>query len=203
MAICNVGHERWWLLDAGGVQLRIENDSQTAVRFPVRWRVFGPWGPQTTAVTSRGPPAARPLFDAAIDGLTSIPDVLVLGEVTCGGQDVELEDDLLDLAALFGTHDGRPGHQAYAMAYVEVEADSTLRFGAGSDYFMQWWIDGRKVLDTLLGGNRTMTPARTDYCVHHQLAAGRHVIVARVLRGAAGGPAALRCYHRRPDVDPG
>jgi len=187
MGITRIGDEQWFFADAQGGELRIEEAPQAAIRFPDKWRIFGPWGPDENVTTvSFGPQRVEPLHDALVEDLTDIPDELGVGDTVCKGRDVEMVDRTLDFAALFGTHDDRLGHQAYAMAFIELEADATLNLGAGSDWFMQWWVDGKKVLDTCNGGNVAHPFTHTDHGVRREITAGKHLLVARVFSGTGG-----------------
>ena len=187
MSLTRIGDQQWFFTDAVGGEVHVEDARQTNIRFPDRWRIFGPWGPDGHVnALSYGPQKVEPLHDAAIGQLTDIPDSLAVGDTVCNGRDVEMVDRTLDFASLFGTHDKRLGHQAYAMAHVEFEADGVLNLGAGCDWFMQWWIDGTQVLDTLNVGNLAHPFTHTDHSARCALAAGKHLLIARVMSGSGG-----------------
>lgn len=186
MSPTRIGDEQWCFADAEGGESRLTGVGQPVVAFPQRWRVFGPWGPELIRAKTVAIQEVEPLHDATIEGLTSIPDELALGDAVRPGRDVDLDGDLLDLGAIYGTHDKRLGHQAYAMATIELDAETTLSFGAGSDWLMQWWVDGNKVIDTLIGGNRAHPQTHADHCAGVHLTAGKHLLVGRIFSGMAG-----------------
>ena len=186
MSPTRIGDEQWCFADAVGGEVRLAGVGDPTVPFPQRWRVFGPWGPELVKARSVGPQEIEPLQDAAVEAVTAIPEELAVGDAVRPGRDVDLDGDLLDLGRLYGTHDGRLGHQAYAMALLELDADVTLSFGAGCDWLMQWWVDGEKVLDTFVGGNRAYPQTHADHCAHVPLTAGRHLLVGRVISGSGG-----------------
>ncbi|MDP6440066.1 MAG: sialidase family protein, partial [Candidatus Brocadiia bacterium] len=102
-----------------------------------------------------------------------------------------IEGDTLDFSALFGGHEA--GQQAYAMAEMEVDRDTDVIFGAGCDWWMQWWIDGEAVFETLVTGNHHGFPWPPNYCASRvgsgdhvfsrRLTAGKHLIVVRAISG--------------------
>ena len=174
MSLSKIGNEQWDFVDAAGSETRLPSAQATgpSVDFPTRWRVFGPLkskvgivAPQT--VTDIG-------ASALIEGLTCLPDKLKIEGESYVGQDVNSAGDTLDLNALceaFSTvyfdamqdAAARVGRQVYAFAELNLDQETEVPFGAGADFWMQWWIDGKAVYDTLVGGNRAHPPSRTDH----------------------------------------
>jgi hypothetical protein len=116
--------------------------------------------------------------------LTCVPENLVIDEKPL--QKTRLEtppSGHLDLAAALGSaFDGRT---AFAYASLDIEAPTQITIYAGADYWMQWWVDGVPVYDTLKGGNRSsVTGVAHSFSV--DLNEGPHVIVARVISGSGG-----------------
>ena len=197
MGLTRIGEEKWDFVDREGGETRLSSEAKAAVEFPTRWRVFGPTGAETTVIdwarkeNYKWYKEAIPQVHAAVEGLSGIPETLKVGDQTLKGQDVSMEGDTLDLDALFGGHEA--GQQAYAMAEMEIQSGTEVIFGAGCDWWMQWWIDGEVACDTLPTGNREGFPwpatsrnsviERTDHCFSRRLAAGRHLMVVRVISG--------------------
>ncbi len=197
MGLTRIGEEKWDFVDREGGETRLPSEAKAAVEFPTRWRVFGPIGAETTKIdwarkeNYKWYKEAIPQVDAAVEDLSGIPETLKVGDQEFDGRDAEMTGDTLDLSALFGGHEA--GQQAYAMAEMQVESETEVVFGMGCDWWMQWWIDGERVLDTLATGNREGFPwsARfansriggTDHCFSRRLSAGKHLIVVRVISG--------------------
>jgi len=178
MGMLRVGDETWDLIGAEGVEVHLPAETESEVDFPSKWTVFGPWGAENT---EWGLYWARPLVDADLAGLTEVPQELSLGGQSRRGREVILSGDGLDFDALFGGHE--VGRQAYAMAEVQVSHEADLVVGAGGDWWMQWWIDGQPVYDTLETGNILPRAGRADHVFHKRLRPGRHLLAVRVIAG--------------------
>ncbi len=197
MATLEHDHQTWDFAEAeGDAVVWLDGALVGADVFPRRWRLFGPLGPEAMRFL---PPdfAAEPLIGADVEKLTDIPDELQVGDIRLEGRDVTMSDEPLDLGTLLGGYDGRDGFAAYALGEFEVDRPSQVIFGAGCSYWMQWWIDGQIVLDTMRCGNRRFPISRSDHCFGHQLGPGKHLMVIRCVSGTAGwllhaGPATPR-----------
>jgi len=180
MATLRVGDETWDLVGAEGVEVHLPPESKPEVDFPSKWTVFGPWGAETTECRLYW---ARPLADADLAGLTEVPQELSLGGESRRGREVVLGDDGLNFEELFGGHE--TGRQAYAMAEVQVSHEADMIIGAGADWWMQWWIDGQPVYDTLETANVVPRIGRMDHVFRERLQPGRHLLAVRVIAGGA------------------
>ena len=194
MNLNKIGNEQWDFVDAEGVQTVLPSADARAssVRFPTRWRIFGPLKSKANVVapaTVTDPGAA-----AVIEKLIALPDKLTIDGETLVGHDLNMDGDTLDLrlfckayATVFfdAMQDAaaRVGMQAYAFAELDLDEDAEVAFGAGADFWMQWWIDGKAAFDTLAGGNRGYPPSRTDQCFRRRLSAGRHLLAVRSISG--------------------
>jgi hypothetical protein len=197
MGLTRIGEQEWDFVNREGGETRLPPDTKTEVSFPTRWRIFGPTGAEATNIDwSREEnylwhKEAIPLVSAAVDDLAGIPEALTVGDQTFPGHDVVMDGDTLDLDALFGGHEA--GQQAYAIAELEVRSETEVVFGAGCDWWMQWWIDGEAVFDTLGAGNHhgfpwpsTFSASRAssgDHFFSRRLTAGKHLIVVRTISG--------------------
>jgi hypothetical protein len=189
MSLTKIGSENWDFVDAEGCETRLPEAEAPAVPFPTRWRVFGPL--EVKLYTTPERLAAGEIATAAVKRHTTILDTLEIGNETLEAQDVDLDGDTLDLGKDFGGYEtvffqdltGRNGQQAYAFAELELDEETEVTFGAGTDFWMQWWIDGAPVYDTLENGNETHPPSRTDHVFSHRLSAGRHLLAVWLISG--------------------
>jgi hypothetical protein len=138
-----IGKDGWDFVDAQCIETHPAATTDTAVELPREWQVFGPFTPVDTALCE----AEKLEATAVLRKLGSIPDELVIGGEPRKAKSMVLAGDTLDFEALFG---GRlEGQQAFAFAPLELSQESELTFGAGTEWWMQWWIDGEAVYDSL------------------------------------------------------
>ncbi len=86
------------------------------------------------------------------------------------------------------------GQIAYAFATIRCPKAGKLLIGAGADWWMQWYLDGEPVFDTLKGGNEPprhnyFSPqacSATDYLFEVDVTPGDHVLTVMVKSGSAG-----------------
>jgi len=163
--------------------------------WPTAWTVFGPveyrspWRPVSDPASGDLPPE---------DVLRRPPDRLTLAGRTLAAHTQATDArGLVDLVPLFGEpYDGRA---AYLFAAVDLAEDADLLVHAGADWWMQWWVDGRPVFDTLASGNSSAV-LDVAYEFPLTLAAGRHVLAVRVISGKGGWAFATEatCRSARP-----
>ena len=191
MSLTKIASEHWDFVDAGGCETRLPQAEAPAVIFPPRWRLFGPLDVHLHTTGERV--AAASSADAVVKSHTTVPDALAIGDETFEAQDIDLDEDTLDLGKDFGRFEtvyfqnlaGRMGQQAYAFAKLELHEEAQVTFGAGTDYWMQWWIDGESVCDTVKNGNGIHPPSRTDHTFTRRLSAGKHLLSIWLISGQA------------------
>ena len=197
MSITQIGDGQWDFIDHEGRETRLPPHAVADVSFPTTWRIFGPVGADNTTIEWARKEnymwfrEAIPAADASVENLSDIPDSLEIGDESFKGRDRSMDGDTLPFSATFGGHEA--GQQAYAIAEMEVAEETEVIFGAGCDWWMQWWIDGDPVYNTLEQGNRTGFPwpkgsqnsiiKRTDHCFRQTLSPGKHLIVVRTISG--------------------
>jgi len=137
--------------------------------WPSAWSVFGPMD------------KSDPVLDA--DVLNTIPKELRVARRAFQGIKVECADGRIDFAKLFGGH--KEGMTAYAFAEVVAREDMELFVGAGADWWMQWWLDGKPIYDTLETGNEESPYSVQNHEFKIALAKGRHVLAVRVISGSS------------------
>lgn len=205
MGSATIGKEQWHFLDTEGGEIQLSDHPKANVEFPIKWRVFGPLGSDTSDIgrsmtaNYRGEWEAKPLIDVAIDKLQEIPKDLTVGGKTLEGSCLTMAGDTLNLDEVFGNHE--VGQQAFLMAEIEASTDTEVIFGTGCNWWMDWWIDGQHTFSTMDVGNsradwgwldETITSqiTATDHCFRHHLTAGRHLIIIRTV--AADGAWIIR-----------
>jgi len=193
VALVKVGDAIWDLLDEDGRHLQVGAEPNLAVSMPRHWRVFGPFEPDLVEVkvVPGGENSANLKAVPSEDQLSAIPDQLTIANATLVGVNVDMVGNMLDFDALYDGHDGKEGVQAYALAELQVDSDTEIIIGAGCDWWMQWWLDGQPVYDTLDTGNGPYLLEPTDHCFRANLKAGKHVLAVAVISGS-GGPWAIR-----------
>ena len=113
------------------------------------------------------------------------------------GRRVRAEDGIvLDFAPLFG------GVKVYntAYAFLELHSDKaqTATLGMGADWFLQAWLNGALVVNTLVSGNGAWPPSISNHTVDVKLKKGMNVLAVRFISGSGssvltlGGPDELR-----------
>ena len=197
MPITQIGDGQWDFTDHDGSETRLPPDTVANVSFPTSWRVYGPVAADNTTIDWARKEnymwykEAIPAADAAVENLGDIPDSLKVGVESFEGRVVSMDGDTLDFSVTFGGHEA--GQQAYAITEMEVDKKTEVIFGAGCDWWMQWWIDGKPIYDTIQRGNRIGFPwsktsqnsviKRSNHCFRQTLNPGKHLIVVRTFSG--------------------
>ncbi len=153
--------------------------------WPTEWTVFGPVPETGDWVAGRPDPARLPSGEA----LTAIPSELVLNGRTVKGRPMRLEEGRLDLRReLAAQWRGAPWRLASAclVATIRADRDVTVQMGAGANWWMQWWLDGRPVFDTLARGNGSDAVTGRDHVFELALAPGAHTLAVIVFGGHSG-----------------
>ena len=142
----------------------------TTLTFSPTWTVFGPLG------------HSDPLPEAA--SLAACPAQLRIGGKVLQPVAVPVSDHRCDLGVLFGLDTVR----CTAWVYLTITAPRRRRYvlGLGADWWMEAYLDGKHLLDTLKGGNGNFTPSDQDYQQEIELGEGIHVLAVRVIAGAKG-----------------
>ncbi len=153
-----------------------------SVTWPAECTVFGPFDKSETLPKS--------------EDLNAVPAVLSVGATRAEAKHVTLQGTFIDLQAIIGGA-LKPERNAYVYYRVQSKADEDVYFGGGADWWMQWWVNGKDVFNTIEKGNE-----RADYTVNAykfkvRLKQGKNIVVVRVASGsagfvlAAGGPSEL------------
>jgi hypothetical protein len=153
--------------------------AEPAVVWPQEWVAFGPIPSKTFGTSLYGRPRKTDLLPG--ETLKAIPQELVIGGMKYQGRPFRLEEGVLDLGRKLNC--GGDGTGAYLLAPVTATADTTVSIGAGADWWMQWWVDGEPVYDTLGNGhtgNGTTPITGRDHVFPVKLTKGEHVLAVAV-----------------------
>ncbi len=156
------------------------------VDWPSTWTVFGPI------------PEASGAPDA--NDLRSIGKTLTLGETRFGAIPLPTIGRSLDLTAIVDLPEGQTpkvgeqvqskavGQQqhAWAMAEIDCPAGGHLVVNAAADWFMEWYVDGKRVYGTLSTGNGRAPTQLSAHTFSVAVGKGKHVVAVRVKPGSKG-----------------
>ncbi|MBO4647779.1 MAG: family 16 glycosylhydrolase [Lentisphaeria bacterium] len=134
-------------------------------RFPRHWTVFAPVDP-----------AAQPPLD-------KIP--AEIGGVK--GKAVPLDNNMIKMAPFFPQQKLRNTAWLYAELNAETEGDYTI--GAGADYFMAIYVNGKCILDTLKSGDSSQGPHFTNHKASAKILKGKNIIAVKFQSGSGKNPA--------------
>lgn len=164
------------------------------VDWPKEWTVFAPFD------RGHGIPDAG-TFRSVPDSLT-IPGTEVASTRTVEGRALEVEPGKpVDLVDFFGEQ-GRD-NVAYVFLKLDSPGEQTATLGMGGDWWLQAWVNGEEVFDTLDDGNNAFPPTMLNHTVDVPLREGRNVLVVRFITGmgsstlALGGPDEFPAAERR------
>ena len=168
-----------------------QTNPKTELVWPQEWVAFGPVAP-TQNMAAGGLPDRASLLPG--EALKTIPEQLVIGGKTFRRRKVSLDGaGRLDLGNLLGGV--LRGKVVYLLAPLKVDKDIKVKMGAGADWWMQWWLNGEVVFDTLRTGNEKAPIATDNHVFEVSLTKGEHVLAVAVISGsssfvfAAGDPA--------------
>ncbi|MBI3944567.1 MAG: hypothetical protein HY321_01485, partial [Armatimonadetes bacterium] len=148
------------------------------VVWPQEWTAFGSYVMGRMGI--EGEPRATDLLPG--EALKAIPEELVIGDRRFEGQTVRLEEGRLDLSRCMRLDSARGGGIGYLMAPVIAAADTAIQIGAGANWWMQWWVDGRPVYSTLgKCGNGIRPITGRDHVFDVTLSKGPHVLAVAVI----------------------
>lgn len=124
-----------------------------------------------------------PLPDA--ESFRRVPETLACGAGALLRQEGRLNaHGEIDLAPLIGG--AREGRTAYVYVPFVIEKEGQWTVGAGADWWLECYVDGDKVLDTMEEGNRFHPVSFADQRTTITLARGAHLLVARAISGSGG-----------------
>jgi hypothetical protein len=147
-----------------------------------KWQVFAP-------LDKKSPPPTA-------EQLRRIPTKIMIGGKELAPTEVTTVNGILDLSSLLGGAGEGKTAWGYIPFTTSVTGKTTLGFGA--DWWLQAWVDGKPVCDTMEKGNGYHPPSAADHLATVDLEAGKHLLVIRFVSGSAssllsiGGAAEIR-----------
>jgi len=116
-----------------------------------------------------------------LEQISAIPETLPGAGAAIPGQFVWTPTNRLDFAKIAGSLEMK--RPAIAFAYLDSPVDTQISCVADADWFMAWYVNGSKVLDTLEAGNGGAT---ANHTFELPLKKGRNLIAVEVLSGKYG-----------------
>ena len=149
----------------------LSHSQPTQLAYDATWTVFGP-----VAREARTAKAALKTCPAA---------TLTVAGRRLPRRTTRVRNGVLDLDRLVGgTH--REGRSAYVFIAVTAPQAGTYRIGLGADWWLEAWLDGRPLGNTLVSGNGPAPAAASDHAFTAWLGEGPHCLAVRVRSGSAG-----------------
>lgn len=165
---CSKGGE----MDVMSVTAQHEKDPYCGeVILPRYWTVFGPVDKNFMPSTAQ---------------LTSIPEKLA-GQT---GKKVLFAGNKLDFAPPLGGKGAMKCGWAFAQINSVCDQDCTLAVGA--DWWMQFFVNGAVVVDTLKSGNKKGDVKETPYRVKVRLKKGKNILGVKIITGRASSDFYIR-----------
>jgi hypothetical protein len=149
---------------------------------PQEWTVFGTFA------------RSDPVLSGNV--LRSVPKSVEIGNKKIVGKKVTAKSGCFDFNSKYGSLP--PETVGYIFVPFTVRSDSKTTFGFGADWWLQAWVDGKKIVDTTETGNLSYPPTISDFQGTVTLQKGNHVLVVRFISGAAsaqvvlGGPVEVK-----------
>jgi len=129
--------------------------------------------------------------DAALpsDWFKAIPATLKIADGNLIPTPVKAKAGYLNLAPLLGgTAEGKS-----ALVYIPFQTDRAQKFsfGVGADWWVDAYLDGDHLFDTLADGNQSSPPLPGDHVKTVELPAGEHLMAIRFISGSSGSVLAV------------
>jgi len=131
--------------------------------------------------------------------MTAVPGELTIAGNRLVAQPAAFTGAYLDLGALLGGKN--EGKTAYLLTIVEAAEAMEIDLGAGSDWWMKWWVNGEVVCDTLAIGNGNSPLSPADHRFTARLKAGKNLVAVKVVSGSGGFALVLALGRRFPESD--
>lgn len=142
--------------------------SVNAAKVSDTWTVFGPY--------------RRLDYTLPKKLVNGIPETLKAPYVTQKGVKFKPQNGKVDFQKIFKGALGRKAF--YVCIPIEAEKAEKFRFGAGADWWMDIYLNGKPVGDTLAEGNITHPPAAGDHIFNVDLRKGTNYLVIGVVGGS-------------------
>ncbi len=157
------------------------------VAFPKEWIVFAPF-----------PFEGGENPELPEENLTDIPEKMTIAGQRAVPAKVKPTRSQYNFSPFFGDPPYDDAQMAYVFLPLESDAEQEVTLGMGADWYLQAWLNGTRILNTMPDGNNSSPAAINNYLIDVQLKKGRNVLALRFINGvngavvAAGGPEELR-----------
>ncbi len=157
------------------------------VSFPAEWIVFAPL-----------------FFEGGNDPelpeeqLADIPESITIDGDSIAPDRVKPTRNQYNFSPFFGEPPYDEAKMAYVFLPIESDSKQEVTIGMGADWYLQAWVNGTRILNTMPDGNKTSRVGINNYLINAPLRKGRNVLALRFVNGAngaylaVGGPDELR-----------
>lgn len=128
----------------------------------------------------------------ALSGISA--DINVSGSKISGIKAASDAEGGFDFSTLFGPAD--IGKTAYIFIKIHADMDCPVQFGFGADWWLQAWLNGTEIANTLKEGNLVWPPSSENLLTNAVLVKGENVLAVRCISGSGGWRLALKCAKR-------
>jgi lysophospholipase L1-like esterase len=146
------------------------------IEWPSQWNAFGPIN--------------RTITPPDFEKLTEIPSSMTLGGKSFSPIIAKAENRTINFTNLFYGDKNEPEinvrEQVILMAEITLNESGTLTGGVAADWWMSLYIDGKLVVSTMEGGNKTGKYSFTNHPFSVDLDKGKHIITAHIRSGSHG-----------------
>ena len=153
--------------------------SLSAADISSEWTVFGPY--------------YRLMHRLPDELVKNIPEKLKIGRQTTPARKANPENGKLDIAALMGKK--IPFRAFYVCIPIQSAKGEKMKIGAGADWWMDIYLNGKPVGDTMMNGNVVWPPSGSDFVYDLTLKPGKNLLVIGMIGG--GGSQQL-CFQANP-----
>ncbi len=102
------------------------------------------------------------------------------------GVSVTMNGGLIPLKSFFAKQQIR--NCAWLYAELESPYDCDFTIGAGADYFMNFFVNGESIIDTMQSGNADYPPHFSNHTGTAKIKAGKNILAVKFLSGGSAEP---------------
>lgn len=124
-----------------------------------------------------------PIPDRTI--LAQTPETLTLGGRTVKPKDVNFQGTCINLKSVLNIPI-KDGNSAFVYFELNSPVSQQITVGCGADWWMQWWVNGTPVFDTLNSGNGKADFSVRAHTFNLPLKQGKNTVAVRVISGTSG-----------------
>jgi len=151
----------------------------SAAEIAPEWTVFGPY--------------YRLMHRLPDELVKNIPEKLKIGRQTTPARKAKPVNGKLDITALMGKK--IPFRAFYVCIPIQSAKGEKMKIGAGADWWMDIYLNGEPVGNTMMDGNVVWPPSGSDFVYDLTLKPGKNLLVVGVIGG--GGSQQL-CFQANP-----